>query len=389
MKFILSIILSIAAISSFAQQTINGTIMHDGLQRDYILYVPASYSSGTDAPLIMNFHGYTSNATQQMFYGDFTAIADTAGFIVVHPEGTLDLQGQTHWNAGWGGATDDLGFTEALIDSLAADYSINLDRVYSTGMSNGGFMSYFLACNLSNRIAAIASVTGSMSVGQIPGCNPQHPVPVMEIHGTADPTVPYTGGAGVESVDNVVDHWVGFNNCDAAAIVTNVPDIASTDGCTAEHSVYKNGDNGVEVELYKIVGGGHTWPGAPIDIGVTSHDFHGSTEIWRFFSQYDINGRIGTVGVNEVTEKVLGLRIYPNPVSDVLTINAEGFSFRSIKIVNALGVEMTHIDGNNKDAVTVSLHNWSKGMYFVEAQDQQGDSVISRFVIATTNGKNQ
>src|SRR5258706_3847373 len=140
------------------QQTINGTIMHDGLQRDYILYVPASYVPGTPAPLVLNFHGYTSNAFEQMFYGDFRPIADTAGFLIVHPNGTVDQLGNQHWNVGWGTSTvDDVGFTNALIDSLSAQYDINQDRVYSTGMSNGGFMSYKLACDLSNRIAAIAS----------------------------------------------------------------------------------------------------------------------------------------------------------------------------------------------------------------------------------------
>jgi polyhydroxybutyrate depolymerase len=90
-----------------------------------------------------------------MFYGDFRTIADTAGFLLVHPLGTLDPTGTTYWNSGWGGTVDDIGFTGALIDSIAEAYSVNLDRVYSTGMSNGGFMSYTLACSLSDRIAAI------------------------------------------------------------------------------------------------------------------------------------------------------------------------------------------------------------------------------------------
>src|SRR4030095_1043345 len=135
------------------QQTINGTITHGGLQREYILYVPSSYEPGTPAPLVLNFHGYTSNALEQMFYGDFRPIADTAGFLVVHPQGTKDMLGNNHWNVGWGTSTvDDLGFTSALIDSLSAQFDIDPNRIYSTGMSNGGFMSYKLACELSDRI---------------------------------------------------------------------------------------------------------------------------------------------------------------------------------------------------------------------------------------------
>ena len=130
-----------------AQQTINGSMIHDEIQRDYILYIPAIYDGSADVPLVLNFHGYGSNANQQMFYGDFRDIADVEGFLLVHPQGTI-LNGNQHWNVGFpgsGSTTDDLGFTEALIDELANLYAINLDRVYGTGMSNGGFMSFLLA----------------------------------------------------------------------------------------------------------------------------------------------------------------------------------------------------------------------------------------------------
>ena len=113
---------------TFSQQTIDGTIMHDNLERSYILYVPANYTGDEPVPLIFNFHGYTSNAEQQMGYGDFRPIADTAGFIVVHPQGSL-LNGTTHWNVGgWtvGSTADDVGFTETLLDHLADEYNIDL-----------------------------------------------------------------------------------------------------------------------------------------------------------------------------------------------------------------------------------------------------------------------
>ena len=256
----------------FSQQTITDTIIHGGLNRTYILYVPASYNASNETPLVLNFHGYTSNSTEQMYYGDFRAIADTANFILVHPMGTLDGSNQPYWNSGWGGVVDDIGFTNALIDSLSAQYNINQYRVYSTGMSNGGFMSYTLACSLSNRIAAIASVTGTMNTNQSLTCSPQHPVPVMEIHGTADGTVPYNGTTGMSSVANTLNYWVGFNQTNSSPVFTNVPNISTTDGCTAEHYVYENGTNGVEVEHYKIINGGHTWPGAPVIVGTTNYE---------------------------------------------------------------------------------------------------------------------
>ena len=123
-----------------SQQTINGSISHDNLDREYILYVPENYTGNDPIPLVFNFHGLGSNANEQMFYGDFRPIADTAGFIIVHPQGTI-FSGNAHFNVGGftnGSTVDDVGFSVALLDSIAANYNIDLDRVYSTGMSNGG-----------------------------------------------------------------------------------------------------------------------------------------------------------------------------------------------------------------------------------------------------------
>ncbi len=316
----LLLILSLLAIGLLtAQENLSGSIIHDGIERDYLLYIPDSYEVGN--PLILNFHGYTSSALAQLVYGDFRSIADTAGFMIACPQGTIDSQGNAHWNVGWGTSTvDDVGFTSALIDSLHAEYSFDLDRVYSTGMSNGGFMSYALACELSEEIAAIASVTGTMNIGAFSTCDPQHPMPVMEIHGTNDATVPYNGAFWIEGSEDVVAYWAAFNNISSPPSISSLPDSDPNDGCTAEHWVYENGDNGAEVELYKIIAGGHTWPGAAFQIGVTNYDMDASTEIWRFFSKYDINGLISPDGIAERSS--MGLRIYPNPVSGSLQVES-------------------------------------------------------------------
>jgi len=308
-----------------AQQTVYDTITHNSVQRSYILYIPASYVPGTAMPLVFNFHGYTSDASSQMWYGDFRSIADTAGFMIAHPMGTLDGSGVTHFNVGWGGsAADDIGFTDAMIDTISAAYSVDLDRVYSTGMSNGGFMSMTLACSLSSRIAAVASVTGSMAPVIMAGCGASHPTPVMQIHGTADGTVPYTGGAGwSESIDNVMNLWVNYNNCSASSILTNVPDSDPTDGSTVEHFLWEDGDNCVDVEHYKITGGGHTWAGSAFPSAGTNYDINASEKVWQFFSRFDINGKIDcTVGVNEI-ENGLSLNVFPNPAQDILQVDSK------------------------------------------------------------------
>ena len=276
-----------------AQQTINESIIHDGIQRNYIVYIPEIYDGSSAVPLVLNFHGYGSNATQQMFYGDFRDIADTEGFLLVHPEGTLS-NGNQFWNVGFPGTTsstiDDVGFTEALIDELANSYAIDLDRVYATGMSNGGFMSFLLACQLSEKIAAVASVTGSMTPGTFNDCNAQHPTPVLQIHGTNDSVVPYDGNSiWTLPIVDVVSYWVNYNNCDTTPTTTTFPDLDLSDGSTVEHSVYEDGDLGSTTEHMKVIGGGHTWPGSIINTPGTNQDIDASMEIWSFFSRFDIN----------------------------------------------------------------------------------------------------
>lgn len=357
----------------FSQQTITDTIIHGGLNRTYILYVPASYNASNETPLVLNFHGYTSNSTEQMYYGDFRAIADTANFILVHPMGTLDGSNQPYWNSGWGGVVDDIGFTNALIDSLSAQYNINQSRVYSTGMSNGGFMSYTLACSLSNRIAAIASVTGTMNTNQSLTCSPQHPVPVMEIHGTADGTVPYNGTTGMSSVANTLNYWVGFNQTNSSPVFTNVPNISTTDGCTAEHYVYENGTNGVEIEHYKIINGGHTWPGAPVVVGTTNYDFNASEKIWQFFAQYDIYGKITPTAITE--KSLSNVAIYPNPVSNQLTIENNEV-VESVTILDLTGKVLMNKTTNTK---TIEVSNLSIGIYFLKIKTKNSE-LVKKFV---------
>tara|TARA_B100001250_G_scaffold330853_1_gene295817 strand:+ start:1497 stop:2522 length:1026 start_codon:yes stop_codon:yes gene_type:complete len=277
-----------------SQQVTTETMLHNGLERSYILYVPESYSENNPTPLVLNLHGYSSNAGQQMIYSDFYTIAETEGFILIHPEGTVDIFDFQFWNSGDLAEIDDVGFLSALIDTIVSEYTINTDRVYSMGMSNGGFMSYRIACELSDKIAAIASVTGSMSTNQISSCNPSNPVPVMQVHGTSDPTVLYNGSVGIEPIDDVVSFWVNLNNCNTQPIFNYIADLNLIDLCTAEHYIYEEGDNDTSVELYKVINGGHTWPGAAIPLvgNNTNQDFSASEKIWEFFNKYDINGLI-------------------------------------------------------------------------------------------------
>ena len=363
-KMISGLFFLLPVVHLMSQQTLQGSILHDGLQREYILYVPASYTPGTPVPLVLNFHGYTSNALEQMFYGDFRPIADTAGFIIVHPMGTVDILGNTHWNVGWGtSSVDDVGFASDLIDSLSAAYSIDPERIYSTGMSNGGFFSYTLACELSDRIAAIASVTGSMNNNQFTSCHPEHPMPVMEIHGTADGTVAYDGNILFAPIPSVLNYWVSFNHCSTPPVVTPIEDTDTSDGCTAERQFYAAGTNGATVEHYKINGGAHTWPGSAFGGVGTNQDIDASKEIWNFFSKYNLQGLIGTTSVETFAEANT-LQVYPNPAGSFITIKTGKEKPSAYALLNTLGQQVLSgiLDG---DEAALDLGTIPSGMYFL------------------------
>ena len=367
MRFILVLLLFVVfTFSSFAQQTINASITHDGIQRNYILYIPEIYDGDTAVPLILNFHGFGSNAAQQMFYGDFRDIADTEGFLLVHPEGTTFI-GNQFWNVGFPGISstiDDVGFTEALIDELATLYAIDLDRVYATGMSNGGFMSFLLACQLSEKIAAVASVTGSMTQDTFDDCNAQRPTPVLQIHGTEDDVVLYNGNTLSIPIPDVISYWVDHNNCDTTPTTTTLPDIDPSDGSTIEHSVYEDGDNGVTTEHMKVIGGGHTWPGSVLNTAGTNQDIDASMEIWLFFSRYDINGPLSTDDFenNPVT-------IYPNPTQSKINLSLNYAKEVHYKLFSPLGKQLMTgtITSSNQE---IDISHLPSNIYFLKVGDQ-------------------
>ncbi|MCB2379265.1 T9SS type A sorting domain-containing protein [Hymenobacter sp. BT635] len=365
-----------------AQTTVTGTIVSGGVTREYRLYVPAAYSPAKAVPLLFNLHGYGSNNLEQELYGDFRPIADTANFLIVHPNGTIDGTGSRFWNTfvAPGSGVDDVAFLAELLTNLQSRYSIDPDRVYSTGMSNGGFMSYELACKLSSRVTAVASVTGSMVQSRLNACTPQHPVPVMEIHGTADGTVPYNGNILFVPIPAVVDYWVRFNGCAPTPAVTAVPNTNTTDGSTAERYVYSGGRNGSVVEHYKIIDGGHTWPGAPVNIGVTNRDISASREVWRFLRRYRLS-QLSTPLSTTAQSAAANISVYPNPVADIVTVRAGGTLLpEQVFVADALGkavpVRAVRVaDG----AVQLSTSGWRSGMYLLRVESN-GTSSFQKLI---------
>ena len=262
-----------------------------GFFREFIQYIPQSLNeNGQNAPIVFVLHGYTSYDDWIFDYSNFETQADEHGFILIYPQGTIyQPTGETHWNVGgWTSqsTTDDIDYIDSIIDYLDGNYLVNLNRIYSTGMSNGGFMSYVLACQLSHRIAGIASVTGSMTNQTFDECDAKHPMPVMQIHGAKDNTVPFEGNDNMKPIDDVMEFWVNYNACNVTPSETNIED-NDGDGLGGTLSVYNGCMNDVSVELYYLDGLRHQWPSLK---GTRVFDIDSASVIWEFFSKYDVDG---------------------------------------------------------------------------------------------------
>lgn len=254
-----------------------------GVERQYLVHVPRSLDASRPAMLVFNFHGYLSNAAQQADWSNMNEAADARGFIAVHPQGR-----DTSWNAGvccglaQTRGDDDVGFVRAMLDALTSDACIDARRVYATGFSNGAFLANRLACELSDRIAAIAPVSGDTGVSP---CEPRRHVPVLHFHGDADLVVPYVGSPVLRfpNVTTDVGAWAARNACATSVAVTF--DRGDTRCVTFERCP----DDG-EVQLCTIRGGGHTWPGGDVGAigGLTGRSLDATAAMLDFFERHPL-----------------------------------------------------------------------------------------------------
>jgi polyhydroxybutyrate depolymerase len=370
-QYLLIIIFSFIANFNFAQTTTH-TITIGSDIRTYHVYRPTGFNQQTESlPVIFVLHGLGGNASQMMLVG-FNQIADTARAIVVYPEGKVNSYNQQAWANGTAlqSNANDVQFINVLIDTLFYRYNINLSRVYVAGLSMGGIMAHRLGCRLSNRIAAIASMTGTISTDDLTNCTPAFPIPVIHWHGTADATVPYNSGQlpTLELVPSTMHYWLTKNNCTPIdSVITPIPDIAA-DGYTIDKIVYSNCPGTVKVELWRINNGPHTWYYQP------ANDADGAKEFWKFFRQFQHSSPApASIRENLNSNQV---SIFPNPSNNGL-INIEGVSnSANIEVYNLEGKLLLQSNIHSSDKIFLE----KKGIYLMKVI-QSNDISIHKVIV--------
>jgi polyhydroxybutyrate depolymerase len=247
------------------------SMMHDGVMREYIVHFPADYDAAEPVPFLMNIHGYTSDAASQLRYSETNGKADELGFVVAYPQG-LD----NSFNAGdccgnSADSVDDVGFMRAIVETIGERACIDKRRVYSTGLSNGGMMSFRLGCDASDLFAAIAPVVGFVAD---PTCEPVRGMPVLSMLGTADMIVGYDR-ANPES-----EMWAVRNECKTGPMT----EPHGSSSC----KVWTDCRDGVEVHVCSLEGMGHCWPGSSMQcpFGTANDDISANDAMWEFFDRY-------------------------------------------------------------------------------------------------------
>ena len=270
-------------------------IEHEGLERSFLIYVPKNIKE--NAPLVVAIHGYTSSAKTLMGYSGINQIADKEGFLVAYPQGTKDSRDNHFFNVGYEFHSDskvnDVNFIREIVLNLTKDYKLNSKRVFATGMSNGGDMSYLLACTSSDLFTAVAPVAGVMMKDTLENCNPEKKIPIFEIHGTKDSISKFEGDMNNEDkwgayydLPSTIEFWVNKHALSEKETI-QLENKNTEDGTTITFERYWSDESQREVWFYIVNDGNHTWPGMTGLFSRTANqDINSAEEIWKFFSKF-------------------------------------------------------------------------------------------------------
>ncbi|MEZ7908553.1 MAG: PHB depolymerase family esterase [Pseudomonadales bacterium] len=305
----LILFLLLATIASFVNAKGSATDLASGqydiqsgaLTRSYLLHVPKQLTH--PAPLVIVMHGYTGSADSIMSYSGMNEVADEEGFVVVYPQGTVDQQGNAFFNVGYefhaDASVDDLQFIRDLVAHLQDELTLNPDKVFAAGMSNGADMSYLLACQASDIFRAVAPIAGVMMKETFDTCSPSRPLPIFEVHGTNDEVSLFngdmenSGGWGpYPDLPATIAFWVELNGLTLKQS-SNLPNSAANDTSHIVFDRYWSETQDNEVWFYRVVDGGHHWPGVQFDwwrnpmawwyFRNANQDIDTSRVVWSFF----------------------------------------------------------------------------------------------------------
>jgi polyhydroxybutyrate depolymerase len=372
---LLTVVTTLLGFNLKAQTNIVDSIVHQTFQRKFMVHFPPNFNTTTQRPLVLNLHGGSGNMVNAQGFSRLNPVSDQNNFIVAWPQGYGIAPPGFSWADGRNTSADqagidDIGFIDKLIDTLITRYNVDTNRIYICGFSNGGFMVQRLACQLSNRFAAMASLGSSMDTVLYQNCNPSKPIPMAFFNGTADPAMPYGGGpmqnpqvTPVVPVDTTVQFWVTHNNCQIASPVFNFPDTFTTDNSTAELYTFTNCDCNAEVKFYKLINGGHTWPGVYVAaqasvLGNTNRDINASVELWNFFNAHTLCNT--TIGIDEQSIKPR-IKIYPNPSKTELYLSISRTDKNEISISSLLGKVLIQTKNQNR----IDISNLTNGIYII------------------------
>ncbi|GAB4209787.1 MAG: hypothetical protein Fur0023_22120 [Bacteroidia bacterium] len=377
-----------------AQTNIYDTIVHNSLNRTYLLHIPASYNPANPTPLVIGLHGggalswYSLEQTSQLI-----SKSNSSGFLLIYPEG-MKYSGLRTWNGGGccGDAVlnniDDVGFISNLIDTIKSQYNIDTTRIYATGISNGAIMAYRLACELSHRIAAIAPVAGTLE-DTLYTCNPSRAVPIIQFHSVLDSNIYIQGGVGIgvsgynfNSVNYGLQMFSAYNSC------TQEPDssyytVSNTFyykkrwhncSCNSENILYVTGD------------GGHSWPGGQQGIYAgadpPSSIIDANDSIWNFFQQHTLICNLSSL--NDSQNYIPKIKIYPNPASHFATLEFFDNTIKdncTLTLYNMQGQLIRIIPNITTNKVEIQTNDLVSGLYFLHLRSDRQLIAIGKLAI--------
>ncbi len=402
----------IVNLSLTAQQTSEG-FTFDNEARTYLLYVPTSYNSSTDTlPFVFALHGLGDTKENFNSFNGLESLAESEKFILVTPQAetpteTVTVFGipiqvgtlmQNGWHSGAGGnafdfngqtitlpqayyvssSRDDVGFLRALLDTVSNHYNVDSNRVYSTGFSMGGFMTNKLACEMSDKIAAIASVSGTIGNEISNSCNPEAIIPALHIHSLTDSTVGYDPNNWGLSAEDNVDFWINNNNCNTSPDTTDYSSVVADNFTTIKY-LYTQGDSASEVEFYYLEGPSHneSWYAG------NNKDINTAEVIWAFFNRHEkIREKTNPIDTTTILDiSNVSFNVFPNPITNHINIVfSEKVKVKTISIINTLGkIIQTKNYSKYLNKANFTLKNEAKGIYFLQIENSKGEKTVSRF----------